>query len=571
MVVVIDHDGHLDAVSPRLRAISGCGESAPGSLPLEAIMGADSVARVREALTGEPAPCRLSLSIGSHEEPDSESGTELVPTADGGAVLLVSPPPDAWTEEDAALLLDRSPDLIFSLRLLPAISIRYLNAASAVVLGYRPEEVRAEPSLLLDAVHPDDRARIEAVFRDPNASAAPIRFRFRHGSGAWRWLELSVTPVLDEAGRVAVIDGIARDVTRRRRLEEQFRLLAERSPEMIYRIRVSPSYGMDYVSSACEAVTGQPPDAYYRDPNLGFRHLHPEDRPLLDDLLVHPERYCNQPLLFRFYRPEGRICWTEWINVPVYDGQDRLIAIEGVSRDVTERRASEEALRIANQKLNLLSSVTRHDTLNQLTVLMGALELAGASRDSTDLGWFLARARTATDTIRRLIEFTRDYQEIGQGPPRWVSVTSTLRRAVESFRDGEVTVSIPESEMEVLADAMIEKVFFTLIENALRHGPPLTEIRFQVETVPDGSLRIICEDDGVGIPMPEKSLIFERGRGRNTGFGLYLAREILSITSMSIRETSEPGKGARFEIAVPASACRASSGHTPSPVEGRSR
>ncbi len=571
LVVVIDPDEHLSAISPRLGTIAGCRDFAPGALSLESIMDAESVSRVREALQGPPVTSRLSLSFVTLGDGGLPAQAELRPTGDGGAVLLVSPPPDAWTEEDALLLLERSPDLVFSLRLRPTVSVRYINAASSAVLGYGPEEVSAEPYLLVDAVHPADCVRLEAAFHDPGGLIDPIRFRFRHRTGAWRWLELSAAPVLDENGHVAMIEGIARDVTLRRRLEEQYRLLAERSPEMIYRLRVYPTYGMDYVSSACEAVTGLPPEVYYRDPDLGFQHLHPDDRPLFDDLIARPEDYSNRPLQFRFFRPDGRLRRTEWVSVPVYDEEDRLIAIEGLCRDVTERQASEEALRLANQKLNLLASITRHDILNQLTVLIGSLELVGAAQDSSDLGWFLSRARTATDVIRRLIEFTRDYQDIGQGPPLWVSVRSSLERAADSFPDRGVAVLIPESETEILADALIEKVFFTLIENALRHGPPLSEIRFLVETMPDGSIRIVCEDDGAGIPTPEKPRIFERGQGRNTGFGLYLAREILGITGMSIFETSAPGKGARFEITVPANACRTPVNSVPEQAFGRSR
>ena len=64
-------------------------------------------------------------------------------------------------------------------------------------------------------------------------------------------------------------------------------------------------------------------------------------------------------------------------------------------------------------------------------------------------------------------------------------------------------------------------------------------------------LNLIFEDDGAGIPKNENEKIFQRGFGKNTGLGLFLCREILSITGITIKETGEPGKGARFEIFVP--------------------
>jgi signal transduction histidine kinase len=65
------------------------------------------------------------------------------------------------------------------------------------------------------------------------------------------------------------------------------------------------------------------------------------------------------------------------------------------------------------------------------------------------------------------------------------------------------------------------------------------------------TLKVIFEDDGAGISAEDKQHLFERGYGKNTGFGLFLSREILGITGMTIVENSEPGQGARFEIQVP--------------------
>jgi signal transduction histidine kinase len=67
---------------------------------------------------------------------------------------------------------------------------------------------------------------------------------------------------------------------------------------------------------------------------------------------------------------------------------------------------------------------------------------------------------------------------------------------------------------------------------------------------------IVCEDDGVGIPSGKKEAIFNRGYFKHTGFGLYLSREILSITDITITENGVPGKGARFEMTVPKGAYR---------------
>jgi len=88
------------------------------------------------------------------------------------------------------------------------------------------------------------------------------------------------------------------------------------------------------------------------------------------------------------------------------------------------------------------------------------------------------------------------------------------------------------------------------VDNAIRYGEHIHTISFYFE-ISDKGLFIICEDDGIGIPPEAKARIFERGVGRNTGMGLFLSREILGITGITIEENGEHTKGARFEIHIP--------------------
>ncbi|KUK70779.1 MAG: Multi-sensor signal transduction histidine kinase [Methanocalculus sp. 52_23] len=97
---------------------------------------------------------------------------------------------------------------------------------------------------------------------------------------------------------------------------------------------------------------------------------------------------------------------------------------------------------------------------------------------------------------------------------------------------------------------MIQKVFSNLIDNTLRHAEGADQIRIICRETGSG-LTITYEDNGPGIPHEEKKRIFDQGYGKNTGYGLFLVQEILTITRISITENGEPGKGARFEIFVP--------------------
>ena len=111
-------------------------------------------------------------------------------------------------------------------------------------------------------------------------------------------------------------------------------------------------------------------------------------------------------------------------------------------------------------------------------------------------------------------------------------------------------------ELEIFADPLLEDVFFILMENVLRHAKGVTEVRIG-HREEDGKLTITIVDNGPGIPEAGKETIFGRDyKAMKGGSGLFLAREILSITGISIRETGVAGNGTRFEIIVPESRYR---------------
>jgi PAS domain S-box-containing protein len=224
--------------------------------------------------------------------------------------------------------------------------------------------------------------------------------------------------------------------------------------------------------------------------------------------------------------------------------------------DITERKKAEEALLQANKKLNLLSSITRHDINNKMTVLQGYLNILKKKQLDPTLNEYCDKAATAAQCISSMIQFTKEYEKIGINAPVWQEVRTVLDTATKLAPPGQVMMKndLPAG-MEVFADPLIGKVFYNIMDNAVRYGGKITTIRFSAEEAGDDHV-IICEDDGDGVVAEEKEKIFERGFGKNTGLGLALSREILDITGITIKETGEPGKGARFEMMVPKGAWR---------------
>jgi signal transduction histidine kinase len=201
-------------------------------------------------------------------------------------------------------------------------------------------------------------------------------------------------------------------------------------------------------------------------------------------------------------------------------------------------------------KLQLVGSITRHDVLNQMTAIVGYNELLGMMVEDPKLRSFLEKERFAIDKIRRQFQFAKDYQNIAVEPPRWQSIRNLVARVSEMVDHHGVRISAETGAASVLADPGLDKAIFHLFENAIRHGGSVTEIRISVTGDETGGLLVIG-DNGAGIPQEEKAKVFERGYGKGTGWGLFLARAILTVTGMSISECGTPGAGARFEIVLP--------------------
>jgi signal transduction histidine kinase len=222
-----------------------------------------------------------------------------------------------------------------------------------------------------------------------------------------------------------------------------------------------------------------------------------------------------------------------------------------LKKEIYEKAAAERALLNANKKINLLNSVTRHDILNQIMGLQIYFEFLKEEISNPAILEYIKKGSTAITVIQNQIEFTKEYQDIGAQAPKWQDARTLVESAAKDAPLGPVVVKndIPAGT-KVFADPLVVKVFYNLMDNAVRYGGKITTIRFTVQET-GGDPIIVCEDDGNGVPAEKKEKIFKRGFGENTGLGLTLSREILSITSIDIHETGEPGKGARFEMTVP--------------------
>jgi PAS domain S-box-containing protein len=219
--------------------------------------------------------------------------------------------------------------------------------------------------------------------------------------------------------------------------------------------------------------------------------------------------------------------------------------------DITDRKRADDALQQVIKKLTLLSGITRHEINNQLIAVDGYLSIIEKKLTESSLDPYFQKTILAVQRISAVIEFTKEYEKIGIHAPIWQDCRTLIGTAGQQAPLGPILLrnEIPDGA-EIFADPLISLVIYNLMDNAVRYGGKITTIQVASEKQ-NGDSIIIFDDDGVGVPVEEKEKIFEYGFGKNTGMGLFLAREILGITGITIRETGNPGQGARFEVRVP--------------------
>ncbi|MDP3563062.1 MAG: PAS domain S-box protein, partial [Methanoregula sp.] len=328
--------------------------------------------------------------------------------------------------------------------------------------------------------------------------------------------------------------------------EEKYRALTENTPDILFSTDMA-----GIITYASPQVNKY---GFLEDEVIGKSlriFIHPGDIDQVESNLSRElEKGAQFISQFRILDKWGTTYWFEEKSSLRLDVSGRPIGIYGILRDVTERKLVEDAIDIANKKLNLMNQITRHDILNTITGLLGCVDMAIATDSPEEKEQLFRDIRELTRVIQRHITFTREYQEVGVHLPQWQNVNDLIINVLKNFDKSGITYSSEFEKTVIYADPLLEKVFYNLVDNAIRYGETITTISIY-PTISDKGLSLIFEDDGVGIRDGEKREIFKHGVGKNTGMGLFLTAEILAITGITIEENGVFGKGARFEIRIP--------------------
>ncbi|MDD3135975.1 MAG: PAS domain S-box protein, partial [Methanoregula sp.] len=455
------------------------------------------------------------------------------------------------SEKKSRSLLENVPELILVHR---NGIVLYTNPAALKSLGYQPHE--ALNRQVTDFVAPEFHERVIAAVRQRKISTPvePYEIDVLARDGNRRTMVVNGSTIEFDGAPASLI--LLTDITGRKKVEEELkrseaRLRAVVEDQTEFICRFTPDGRLTFVNDAYVRYFGLDRHQCLAHPHLVV--LPPEDARLMKHHLdsLTPQNPVAS-IEHRIIIPSGEVRWQRWSDRAIFGENGMVIEYQSVGRDITDQKRAELALRQANKQLHLLSSVTRHDIRNQVLALRGYIELSrDMVQDKETLARFLESEDLAAKTIEEQITFTKDYQEMGAEVPAWQNVNQCIRNTMAALPMRAVHVEPDPDDPEVCADPLFERVFYNLFDNALRYGgDQMNTIRIFSQESERGRI-IVCEDDGVGISYEDKKKLFRKGFGRHTGLGLFLSREILAISGITITETGMPGKGARFEITVP--------------------
>jgi PAS domain S-box-containing protein len=242
-----------------------------------------------------------------------------------------------------------------------------------------------------------------------------------------------------------------------------------------------------------------------------------------------------------------------WLQVtvdPVINAEGVVVSAVHIVRDITERTRSQKALEQAKKKLSLLNYMTFDDTQKMIFTFSAYQHLIKGRVTDTSACSLIEKQEDILQKITQSMKFAQSYQDLGIKPSQWQNANHVFLMAISHLDFLKINHTLQIKGLEIFADPLLEQVFQILADNTLAHGKTATQVTLRY-TEHSGSLTLVYEDNGVGIPEETKNKIFLPDFQKKKGVGLFLAGEILDITGIIIRETGEPGKGARFEMVVP--------------------
>lgn len=451
-----------------------------------------------------------------------------------------------------------------------------------------PRSTRATYDLFIAAVHPEDRARVEATWLSAleNKTDYDIQHRI-FADGALKWVHERAALSWDSDGLLLEVLGTCQDITASkvaeedlRRSETRFRALVSASSELVVRAdRRGRMIGEVY---GWQAFSGQAPEQF--SSGGWTRMVHDDDRRMALCAWMEALR-TGEPfdIECRMLRHDGIWRWVRWTCVPVHGEFGEVVELVGMFSDITERKewelalesrvrertaavsaARDEATRANAEKSKFLSAAS-HDLrqpLHAASLYLSALQRRVMNPEQIELCGKIEQALESTsDMLRALLDISRFESGAVVREPRAFLVQDLIDRVIANSSalveaKGLRIVNAPTNLAAYSDPGLLERIIDNFFTNAVRYTEAGGTITVSCERC-DNGLRIAVQDTGVGIPATAFEKIFDefvqvdnpaRTGGKGLGLGLAIAKHIANLLGCRIHVVSEIGQGSTFSI-----------------------
>ncbi len=371
----------------------------------------------------------------------------------------------------------------------------------------------------------------------------------------------------------------------------RFQRLVQNAQDLIYRFRIIPDRGFEYVSPAATTLTGYLVEDYYTLPNFETKLVHPDDLPLFQSVVQGTCAF-EKSIIMRWVHKNGSIIWTEQRYVPIRDEKGNLVALEGIARDITDRKQTEQVMIEYNERLEMdvqvrtqelrdtqetllkqerqatfgqLAGGVAHELRNPLGVIANAVYYLKLIVPQTEekimeyLGILERESQTAVQIISDMLNFS----SVESGDRQPTNVAELIQAVlVKQPLPKKVTLrlKLPETIPLVFVDShQIEQALVRLVVNAYEamEGSGILEINVDHSiTLKQSLVNIAIKDSGSGLSPENMERLFEplfTTKLRRIGLGLALSERLIEVNGGRIEVKSKEGKGTTFTLHLPVS------------------
>ncbi|HWQ20758.1 MAG TPA: PAS domain S-box protein [Methanotrichaceae archaeon] len=331
-----------------------------------------------------------------------------------------------------------------------------------------------------------------------------------------------------------------------RESEERFRRLAENAPDIIFHIDLLPEPRLTYISPAIEKTCKYAPDELLANQDLaqelilpgGLKEFEPQDM-----AQISPDK----PIVLCWQDRDGGHIWTEQRRVPVYDKVGRLVAIEGIVRDISEWVKADEKIKASLREKDVMLKEIHHRVKNNLQIISSLLSIQSRQIEDHATQEILKESRNRVKSLALVHENLYRSPDLGK-----IDFSAYIKKLASSLASsyrikGQIAIKVEADEVYLGIDMAIPcgLILNELITNSIKHAFPdgtAGEMYADFRRNPDGRLVLKVGDNGIGLPA---DLDLKKSRS----MGLMLVSSLVSQLDGTLKLSS--GHGTRFEIEFP--------------------